>query len=192
MSRKTKISLFCVLNIATILWANLPESVVALCSQALVRTGSPPAGGPCVECGRYWIGRYAHLTGFGAPWKLFVGLPRYNYWITIKYTYSDGTIEERPRPYPEQAWPVTTPFFNHRENKIDLNVLSHEPTRIAFARWLCREEAARGREVYSVHVINRTRDIPPLAEAAAPADTVTTDNEFTGVACGYGEVKAPS
>jgi hypothetical protein len=187
MSRKTKISLFCVLNLATVVWANLPEWAVALSSRTFVQMGSPAEGGPCIECGRYWLGRYAHVTGFSAPWKLFTGLPRYNYRITIRYTYQDGTVEERPRPYPEHAWAFTTPFFNHRENKIDLNILSNDATRIAFARWLCREEEKRGRAVYSVHVLSRSLDIPPLAEAGGPPDDSVTEHEYPGIACGYGE-----
>lgn len=192
MTRKARISLFCVLNVATIVWANLPQSVVELSSRAFVQVGSPPTGGPCAECGRYWINRYSHLTGFGAVWKLFTGLPRYNYWITVEYVYADGSREERGRPYPEHRWALLTPLLNHRENKIDLNLLSHDATRISFARWLCREEEARGRATRSVQLFVHRRDIPPIEQAASPPPIETAHQPFEVVLCGYGDAGARS
>jgi hypothetical protein len=176
-----------VLNVATIVWANLPQSVVDLSSRAFVQMGSTSTGGPCIQCSRLWIERYAHLTGFGAIWRLFTGLPRYNYWITIKYVYADGAIDERPRPYPTHRWPLLTPFLNHRENKIDLNLIGHEGTRIAYARFLCREEESRGRPVRSVQLFVHRQDIPSLAQAADPPAVDIVDQPFEVVLCGYGQ-----
>jgi hypothetical protein len=192
VSRKTRISLFCVLNVVTIVWANLPQSVANLSSRAFVQMGSPAAGGPCVQCWRHLISRYGHISGFGAAWRLFTGLPRYQYWLTVKYTYADGTTDERPRPYPAQRWAALTPFLNHRENKIDLNLIGHDGTRIAFARYLCRDEEARGRPVRSVQLFVQRLDIPPLAQAANPPPVEVVHQPFEVVLCGYGQPAAPS
>ncbi len=192
VSRKTKISLFCVLNVATIIWANLPESVVELTSRSFVQVGSPPSGGPCVQCGRYWINRYSHLTGLGAVWKLFTGVPRYDYWITVRHDYVEGAQEERPRPYPKHASAILTPFFNHRENKIDLNLLSHEGTRTAFARWICREETDHGRPLRSAQLVLHRRDVPSIDQVDDPPPFETVHQPFEVVLCGYGESEAGS
>jgi hypothetical protein len=192
VTRKSRISLFCVLNVVTIVWANLPQSIGNLSSRAFVQMGSPPAGGPCVQCWRQLISRYGHITGFGGAWRLFTGLPRYQYWLTVKYVYSDEAVEERPRPYPTHRWAVLTPFLNHRENKIDLNLIGHDGTRIAYARFLCREEETRGRPVRSVQLFVHRLDIPALRQAVNPPPVEIVDQPFEVVLCGYGGTGTPS
>ena len=192
MTRKTRISLFCVLNLVTIVWANLPQTVVDLSSRAFVQMGALPTGGPCVECWRQTISRYGHITGLGGAWRLFTGLPRYQYWITVQYVYADGSSEEHPRPYPTQRWAILTPFLNHRENKLDLNLVGHDGTRIAYARYLCREEEARGRPMRSVQLFVHRLDIPPLAQAANPPAVEMVDQPFEVVICGDGRTGTAS
>lgn len=192
MTRKAWISLFCVLNVVTIVWANLPQSIVDLSSRAFVQMGSLPTGGPCVQCWRQLVSRYGHLTGLGAAWRLFTGLPRYQYWITVRYVDMDGSTEDRPRPYPTQRLAGLTSFLNHRENKIDLNLIGHAGTRTAYARFLCREAEARSRPVRSVQLFVHRLDIPPFAEAANPPPVDVIDQPFEVVLCGDGQSGTPS
>ena len=160
MSRKARISLFCLLNLVTILWANWPVGLSEWGNAALPRL-TTLEGVQCANSGKWLLGRYGHFTGLGTNWKLFAGLPRYHYWLTAEITYDDQTVEERPRPRPRHRWPALAPIFDHRENKYDLNLLSNDLTRITFGRWFCREIRREGRTPETVAFVLNRYDIVP-------------------------------
>jgi hypothetical protein len=160
MSRKTRISLFCAFNLSVIVWANVPERVSKSFHEHLPAAVSPE-GVQCAQCGNWLIARYGHFTGLGTGWKLFAGLPRYHYWLTVEVLYPGGRTEERPRPVPEHRLSFLTPIFNHRENKYDLNLLGDLGARITLGRWLCRQIAAEGEAAETVQFIINRYDIVP-------------------------------
>lgn len=166
MTRKGLVSLFCVLNLSAVLYANTPASVAARWRQGLA-TGLDPQGQACAACAAWLLGRWAHLTGLGARWQLFGPLPSHDYALALTVRWPDGATSRLPT----SPWRRTGPrsvLTEHKQHKIDLNLAWNAATRDAWARHVCRWLAeTTGRLPASVGFTMETRAIASRARAHA-------------------------
>lgn len=168
MTRKGLISLFCVLNLSAVLYANVPANLAAWTQPALA-AALGPQGQTCAGCAGWALGRWAHVAGLGARWQLFGPLPSYDYALTLTVRWPDGTSSRLPTS-PWQKTGVASVLTEHKQHKIDLNLGWNAATRDAWGRHVCRWLAATtGRFPSAVAFTMETRAILPRAQADATA-----------------------
>jgi hypothetical protein len=165
VTRKGLISLFCVLNLGAVLYANVPAGLATRAQRAVA--GLDPQGQACAGCAAWLLGRWAHLTGLGARWQLFGPLPSRDYTLSLTARWPDGTTSRLPTS-PWRRTGLLSVLTEHKQDKIDLNLAWNAATRDAWGRSVCRWLAATtGRAPAAVAFTMETRAIVPRAQAAA-------------------------
>jgi hypothetical protein len=146
--RKIVLSAFCVLNLGTVVFINLPAPVTEAETRALLRL--PPRAASGVRWAELQVRRWAYVAGLDNTWTLFSKLPRFDWWYVIKARYSDGSEELLPLPRQSARPFLYRNFFDHKEAKFHLNIYPHVHMRWSYGRYLCR-------------VIRATRPAPAVA-----------------------------
>ena len=146
--RKIVLSAFCVLNLGTVVFMNLPAAVTEAETRALMTL--PPPVAHRMRWVELQIRRWAYVTGLDNRWTLFSQLPRFDWWYVIKARYPDGSEELLPLPRQSARPFLYRNFFDHKEAKFHLNIYPHAHMRWSYGRYLCR-------------VIRATRPTPAAA-----------------------------
>lgn len=146
--RKIVLSAFCVLNIGTVVFMNLPAAVTEAETRALLLL--PPRAAYGIRWAELQVRRWAYVAGLDNTWTLFSQLPRFDWWYVIKARYPDGSEELLPLPRQSERPFLYRNFFDHKEAKFHLNIYPHAHMRWSYARYLCR-------------VIRATRPTPAAA-----------------------------
>ena len=164
------ISCFVVLNLATVGWINLPESVGKSVSQWIDRSLSPPEAYR-FKCFTWRWQQYAHHAGLDNRWQMFGRQSRFNWWYDIRAVYSD---EERAisvlLPLPNQsARGLAQRFlFDLKERKFELNLYRNSIAREAYSRYLARQFPTHdGMPIQRIRWQLGSQSILPPAEAVA-------------------------
>lgn len=146
--RKVVLSAFCLLNIGTVVFMNLPDPVTE--AEARTLKHLPVRTAHRVRRVELQIRRYAYLVGLDNTWTLFARLPRFDWWYVIKARYPDGSEEVLPLPRQSARPFLYRNFFDHKEAKFHLNMYPRPYMRWSYARYLC-------------HVVRATRPTPAAA-----------------------------
>ena len=132
------ISVFVILNVATVLFMNRPTAVVALAEK--IRQGLPSAQLQYRFDQAGWAIRwYAHKSGLDATWQMFGRQSRFNWWYRIYAHYSDGRRVELPLPLQSPRTLTQRYFHDFREGKYYLNLYGSADLRNRYAQYLCRQ-----------------------------------------------------
>jgi hypothetical protein len=143
MHRRLPLSLFCALNVGTVLFMNQPAPVEERGTQALGSMLSAQNASRAHAAS--WLVRYyAHLAGLDNRWTMFSYLHRLDWWYVIKAAYPDGLEEPLPLPLQSPRSFLQRTFFDYKEAKFHLNIYSQPEWRKAYGRYLCRQIAERG------------------------------------------------
>jgi len=165
VTRKGLISLFCVLNLSAILYANVPVGLATWTQAVVSRLG--PQGQAWVGSNAWLLGRWAHLTGLGARWQLFGPLPAHDYAVTLAARWPDGTTTTLPTS-PWRRTGLQSVLTEHKQQKIDLNLIWNTGVREGWGRQVCRWLAATtGRAPATVAFVVQTWPVVPRPQADA-------------------------
>jgi hypothetical protein len=148
--RRTLISLFLVVNFATVLYMSLPSEG----AQTLFAWFSA-AGHDDTEhhlrVADWRIRQYAYLTGLDNRWQMFGRQSRFNWWYVIRGIYGDSDYQqgdhqkavmlELPNQSPRTLWQRCVTDL--KEQKFRLNIYSNEVAREAYSRYLARQFSVR-------------------------------------------------
>ena len=132
------ISMFILLNVATVFFMNRPLWLSQRASHLLSTSLSPMGAYRVRFCG--WLMMwYAHVTGLDNRWQMFSHNSRFNWWYVINARYADSTtvVLPLPRQSPRTFWQRT--LFDHKEAKFHLNIYGDPSARERYARYLCRQ-----------------------------------------------------
>ena len=137
------VSCFILLNIATIVCANLPAPVGVFATQWLddLEHYSPLNAFRVKHAAWRWR-QYGYNAGIDNRWQMFGYQSRFNWWYDIRAVYSDGLNQSAILlPLPNQsARSVAERFvFDLKERKFELNLYGNAVAREAYARYLARQ-----------------------------------------------------
>jgi hypothetical protein len=142
VSRTGLISLFCLLDLAAALYANAPIGPATRAARAAERWLGPDGAARAASAG-WALGRFAHLTGLGARWQLFGPLPATDYVLVLRAQWPDGRERTLDRP-PWRRAGLLGPVVDHKQSKIETNLINRPLTRAPYGRYVCRWLLARG------------------------------------------------
>jgi hypothetical protein len=164
---KVLISLFCVLNVATVLYANRPSWATSAVDGALDRHLSPWQAYRVRLLG--WMSsRYAHLSGLDNRWQMFGRQSRFNWWFRIVAIAPDGAVNDLPLPLQSERTFLQANFFDFREAKYHLNLYADEDLRTRYARYLCRRfPVVNGATTASIRIFLHHQQLVDRATARA-------------------------
>ncbi len=132
---------FVVLNLATVGWINMPDTVGKTLSQWLDTSSSPTTSYRMKYIGWRWQ-QYAHIVGLDNRWQMFGRQSRFNWWYDIRAVYSDGRHEcSVLLPLPNQSARSISQrmLFDLKERKFELNLYPNTLAREAYSRYLARQ-----------------------------------------------------
>jgi hypothetical protein len=165
VSRKGLILLFCIADLAAASYANVPARLSAAAARASERWLGPESAQRLSTAG-WALGRFAHLTGLGTRWQLFGPLPATDYAIVLHARWPEGRETRLDRP-PWRRPGLLAPIVEHKQSKIESNLMNRPFVRAPYGRYVCRWLAAReGRAPASVSFTLEHRPILPRAQAA--------------------------
>ena len=166
-AKKVVISVFIVLNLTAIAYANRPSWAENGVDGVLRSSVSPQT----VYRVRYlgWLtARYGHLAGLDNRWQMFGAQPRFNWWLHYRAYTADGRTVDLPLPMQSERGFIDRTFFDFREAKYYLNLYSSEDLQRRFARYLCRAfPEVEGAPTVSVELLRKHQVLldPENAEA---------------------------
>ena len=137
LAGKVAISLFAVLNVATVLRSNRPSWAGQAVESAVDGTLGPSG----VYHARYagWLlDRWAHLAGLNNRWEMFSHQSRFNWWYGVQAITPDGTTVDLDLPLLGQRTLPQRLVWDFREAKFHLNLYPDARLRERYGRYLCR------------------------------------------------------
>ncbi len=137
LPKKVLVSLFAVLNLCCVLFANEPDW--AQRARARWAEGKDPWTVYRVEQLEWYLRTYSYYVGLDNYWTLFSSLPRFNYWYVITADYTDGSRRLLPLPLQGKRSFMQRYFFDFRAAKYYLNIYNHQPEMERYERYLCRQ-----------------------------------------------------
>ena len=141
--RRLAASVFIVLTLVAILASNAPDSAI--------KGGLLTVAGP-----------YLAIIGLDQKWGVFAPNPRIETSNVVgRVGRADGTVGD----YPLESGAGISEYWNYRWRKYGEQLWTRptaEPERVAFARWIAREDRASGHVPVRVTLLRVTRpNLPP-------------------------------
>ena len=131
---KAIISMFCCLNLGTVLFMNRPFWLMEDTSRFINGHFSPMTAWRS-GVASWWVQKYAYLAGLDNRWRMFSYAYRSNWWYVFVGRYSDSSSVTLP---PSPSGLLERDFFNFREAKFHLNIYANPSAQAAYADYLCR------------------------------------------------------
>jgi len=185
--KRCLISTFILLNLATVLFVNLPlhwkDNFLGWAA-----TTRSPEDVHRLEMASWRLQRYAYFAGLDNRWQMFGYQSRFNWWYVIRGVYSDGRHEKLVLlPLPNQSGRTICDsfLFDLKEIKFELNIYLNPTAREAYSRYIARQFPERdGMPIRSVRWELGCQMILPPDEAVQrqellyPRCSVQVLNEF--------------
>jgi hypothetical protein len=178
MRKRWLLSLFIIVNLATLAYVNLPQSLRDGGDRVVRQL---PVGFHTVRL-LGTLGRlYASVSGQNHAGGLFVTIPRTATYTVVMAEYADGTLVTLPLPLQSERTFWQRHFFDLKETQLLHRQERDAGVRHACADYLCRHYPERGGvPVRAIIWVARVLDILPPAEAGL-AGTHLGGCVFTGV-----------
>lgn len=138
MYRKSLISAFVLLNLATVLFMNRPAWLVSAGDRVL-REDCPPAAADLLRTAAVADGAYARLMGLDNVWRLYSPVPRWASRHVLKAEYADSATVLLPLPQQSERTIWQRYFLDSKEQQFIRSTAASPQARQAYAISLGRE-----------------------------------------------------
>ncbi len=147
---KVLMSLFAVVNLLAVLFANEPDWSSREREQWATKIAPVPLYR--ARQAEWMVRYYSYFSGLDNYWTLFSVLPRFNHWYWIKAHYADGSEQVLPLPMQSQRTFWQKYLFDFRTAKYYLNIYRSQEARQQYLRQLCQDypRSAHGSTVVSI------------------------------------------
>ena len=135
--RRLLISLFAVINVATVLVVNRTDPVISAADKYVLQYLLPPVFHN--QKIRNFFIYYAAYTGLDPRWTMFGRTQIYDWWHVIKAEYANSKVVVLPIPTQTSRTFMQRAFFDYKEIKFHVNIHESIPGQKAYASYLCRQ-----------------------------------------------------
>ena len=153
--KKLLVSIFILLNISTIIFANFPERLKRF-TQLKISSSFPS----------FLLNKYGQFTGLCARWGMFANLDREKWWLLIKGKYKNQKEIILPLPRQSTRRFIDRFFFDFREAMLCVRLGNDKKKQERYASFLCRRFFAHnGSSIESIVFESRSQKILTISEA---------------------------
>jgi hypothetical protein len=170
MWRRWVITLFVVLCVGAIAFANRPEELSLAVDRRIDETMSPLMAWR-VRYASWLLQRYAHLVGLDNRWEMFGRQSRFNWRYVIRGRYGDAGEHALPLPLQTERTLFQDLILDFKEPKLHLNLYPEQRWRERYAQYLCRRfPSYGGRRIEAIVFEIRWQELRTRAEASASGE----------------------
>ena len=149
--KKFFISLFILLNIFTVFYANRPVPIGEIGKNKLKEVLHPSSLGNMNSTIGLFFTSYGELVGLGTRWLMFILQDKYNWSYLIKAKYDDSSEAILPIPRQGKRSILEREFFDFKDAKFQYNFRYRPYAKEHYASYLCRK--------YTIHNGARVKSI---------------------------------